>query len=173
MTSNSFSEKKKKHSTDTCFSSINDKILKDFDDGLMTGMMLINFQKELDMINHDILLRKLSIIGFSDDTIKWFQSFLSNRKLSVNLENPFSEISSIIWGLPQEPILVPLQFLIYVNYLPTVVKCNLFLYADVPCLVLQSFNVRNIKKQLNQDFAKHAIGLLIKKTKYSLWRRCF
>ena len=70
MTSNPFSEKKKKHSTDTCLSSLNDKILKDFDDGLMTGMMLINFQKELDMINHDILLRKLSIIGFSDDTIK-------------------------------------------------------------------------------------------------------
>ena len=69
MTINPFSEKKK-HSAGTCLSFINDKILKDFDDGLMTGMMLIDFQKELDMIKHDTLLRKLSIIGFSDDTIK-------------------------------------------------------------------------------------------------------
>ena len=115
--------------------------------------MLIDFQKELDMINHDTLLRKLSIIGFSDDTIKWFPSFLSNRKFSVNLENPFSGISSITCSVAQELILVPLQFFIYVNYLPIVVKCNFFfLNVDNPCLVFQNFTARNIEKQLNQDF---------------------
>ena len=30
----------KNHSTDTCFSFLNDKILKSFDDGLVTGMIL-------------------------------------------------------------------------------------------------------------------------------------
>ena len=33
------------------------------------------------------------------------------------------------------------------------VKCNLFLYADDKCLVFQSKNVKDIKKQLNEDFA--------------------
>ena len=49
---------------------MNDKILKGFDDGLLTGMILIDLQKVFDTINHDILLNKLSIIGFSDHTVK-------------------------------------------------------------------------------------------------------
>ena len=72
------------HSTETCLSFLNDKILKGFDDGLVTGMILIDLQKAFDTINHDILLKKLSIIGFSDHTVKWFQSDLSSRKFTVN-----------------------------------------------------------------------------------------
>ena len=38
---------------------------KGFDDGLVTGMILIDLQKAFDMIiSHDTLLRKLSIIVF-------------------------------------------------------------------------------------------------------------
>ena len=143
---------RKKHSTDTCLSFLNDKILKGFDDGLLTGMILIDLQKAF-AINYDILLKKLSIIGFSDHTVKWFQSYLSNRKFTVNLENSFSEVSNISCGVPQESILGPLLFLIYVNDMPMAVKCNLFLYADDTCLVFQSKNVKDIEKQLNEDFA--------------------
>ena len=132
---------------------MNDKILKGFDDSLVTGMILIDLQKAFDTINHDILLKKLSIIGFSDHTVKWFQSYLSNRKFTVNLENSFSEVSSISCGVPQGSILSPLLFLIYVNDMPMTVKCDLFLYADDTCLVFQSKNVKDIEKQLNEDFA--------------------
>ena len=37
----------------------------------MTGMILIDVQKAFDMINHDIHLKRSSIIGFSDHTVKW------------------------------------------------------------------------------------------------------
>ena len=131
---------------------LNDKILKGFDDGLVTGMILIDLQKTFDTINHDILLKKLSIIGFSDHTVKWFQSYLSNRKFTVNLDNFFSEVSSISHGMPQGSILGLLLFLIYIN-MPMTVKCNLFLYADDTCLVFQSKNVKDMEKQLNEDFA--------------------
>ena len=144
---------RKNHSTDTCLSFLNDKILKGFDDGLVTGMILIDLQKAFDTINHDILLKKLSIIGFSDHTVKWFQSYLSNHKFTVNLENSFSEVSSISYGVPQGSILGPLLFLIYVNDMPMAVKCDLFLYADDTCLVFQSKNVKDIEKQLNEDFS--------------------
>ena len=135
------------HSTNTCLSFLNDKILKGFDDGLVTVMILIDLQKAFDTINHDLLLKKLSIISFSDHIVKWFQSYLSNRKFTVNLENSFSEVSSISCGVPQGSILGPLLFLIYVNDMPTAVKCNLFLYADDKCLVflskiLQTYAIR-------------------------------
>ena len=58
------------------FFFLSDKILKGFDDRLVTGMILIDPQKAFDSINHDILLKKLSIISFSDHTVKWFQSYL-------------------------------------------------------------------------------------------------
>ena len=61
---------RKNHLTDTCLSFLNDKILKCFDDDLVSGMILIDLQKVFDTINHDILLKKLSIIGFSDHIVK-------------------------------------------------------------------------------------------------------
>ena len=46
------------HSTDFCLSFLNDKILKGFDQSLMTGMILIDLQTALDRIDHDILYYK-------------------------------------------------------------------------------------------------------------------
>ena len=43
-----------KHSTDTCLSLLNDKVLAGTDDGMMTGMILIDLQKAFDTIDHDI-----------------------------------------------------------------------------------------------------------------------
>ena len=45
-------------------------MLKSFDDDLLTGMILIDLQKVFDLIKHDVLLGKLNIIDFYDDTIK-------------------------------------------------------------------------------------------------------
>ena len=59
----------KNHSTDSCLTFLHDKILKGFDKGLMTGMILIDLQKAFDTIDHDILLKNLSAIGFSNHTI--------------------------------------------------------------------------------------------------------
>ena len=127
--------------------------MRAFDDGLVTGMILIELQKAFDTANHDIHVKKLSIIGFSDHTVKCFQSYLSNRKFTVNLENSFSEVSNISCGVPHGSIIDPLLCLIYSNDMPMAVKCNLFLYADDTCLVFQSKNVHDIEKQLNEDFA--------------------
>ena len=64
------------HSTNLCLSFLTDKILKAFGEGLLTGMILINLQKTFDTINHEILLKKLEAIGFSDKCIQCFWSYL-------------------------------------------------------------------------------------------------
>ena len=58
-----------KHSTDLCLSYLNDKVLKSFNNGLFTGVILIDLQKAFDTIDHNILLEKLKAIGFCDSTI--------------------------------------------------------------------------------------------------------
>ena len=70
---------RKNHSTDTSLSYLTDKILTGFDSGLLTGMILIDLQKAFDTINHDILLRKMASLGFSNHSIIWFQLYLSGR----------------------------------------------------------------------------------------------
>ena len=115
-------------------------------------MILIELLKAFDTIDHDILLKKLSAIGFSNHTIGWFKSCLSNRFFRVNLGNCYSDPSNITCGVPQESILGPLLFLIYMNGMPQAVKSNLFLYADDSCLIFQGKDVIEIEKQLNRDF---------------------
>ena len=41
-----------KHSTDTCLTYLQDKILKVFDEGLLAGMIAIDLQKAFDTIDH-------------------------------------------------------------------------------------------------------------------------
>ena len=118
----------------------------------MTGMTLIDLQKAFDTIDHDIILKKLSAIGFSNHTIGWFKSYLSNRLFRVNLGNCYSNPSNITCGVPQGSILGPLLFLVYVNDMPQAVKSNQFLYADDSCLIFQGKDVIEIEKLLNGDF---------------------
>ena len=40
------------HNTDTCLSLLNDKILTGIDNGMITGMILIDLQKAFDTIDH-------------------------------------------------------------------------------------------------------------------------
>ena len=69
---------RKNHSTNLCLSFLNDKILKGFDEGLFTGIILIDLQKAFDTIKHQILLGKLNAIVFSEKTMAWFKSYLSD-----------------------------------------------------------------------------------------------
>ena len=100
---------------------MNDKILKGFDKGLITGMILTDLQMGFDAIDHGVLLQKLYAIGFLKHTVNWFQSYLSNKSFLVNVGNSFSQIASVSCGAPQGSILGSPLFLIYVNDMSKVV----------------------------------------------------
>ena len=97
------------------FVLLTDKVLKGSDEGLLTGMILIDLQKAFDTIDHEILLQKLKDIRFSKGTLQWFRSYLSERIFLVNIESELSDFGKISSGVPQGSILSPLLFLIYVN----------------------------------------------------------
>ena len=53
-------------------------------------MILIDLQKSLDTLDQ-ILLKKLKYIGFLPETVRWFESYLKNRNLTVSLEQNLLE----------------------------------------------------------------------------------
>ena len=140
------------HSTASCLSYLNDKILKGFDSGLLTGMILIDLQKAFDTLDHNILLDKMVHSKFSAPTISWFKSYLSNRTFKVNINEIFSDPGDLTCGVPQGSILGPLLFLLYINDMPESVTSDLFLYADDSCLVFQHKDLKVIERELNKDF---------------------
>ena len=143
---------RKNHSIDTSLSYLTNKIMTGFDSGLLTGMILIDLQKAFDTINHDILLRKMASLGFSNHSIKWFQSYLSNRSFWVNIKNKYSSTAKIECGVPQGSMLGPfLPFLLFINDMKQAVDCDLLLYADESCLVYQN-DVSKIQQNLNKNF---------------------
>lgn len=48
---------------------LNDKILKGFDKGMMASMILIDFQKVFNAIDHGTPLKKLNATGFLKHTV--------------------------------------------------------------------------------------------------------
>ena len=54
-------------------------------------MILIDLQKAVDTINHEIFLGKLHANGFSEKTVAWFKSYLSDR-LSKLTETTTSQV---------------------------------------------------------------------------------
>ena len=115
-------------------------------------MILIDLQKAFDTVNHDISLKKMEFIGFTEETTKWFKSYLSNRKFKVHIKNTFSEPENLLCGVLQGSILGPLLFLLYINDMPQAVDCELLLYADDTCLIFQHKNINKVESALNKNF---------------------
>ena len=99
-------------------------------------MVLIDLQKAFDTLNHDIFLKKTKYLGFRNDTIGCFKSYLVHRKFIVNLEKSLSDPGRLNCGVPQGSILEPLLFLLYVNDMKSALQhCDLRLYADDTCIL--------------------------------------
>ena len=64
--------------------------------------IVIELEKAFDTINHDILLRKMSAVRFSDLSINWFQSYLPNRSFQVNVLGKYSCIAKLTVGCPRD-----------------------------------------------------------------------
>ena len=80
-------------------------------------MILVDLQKAFDSLDHGVLFEKMEYFGFRESVIKWFESYLSNRKFLVCID-VFSEARTLKYGVPQGSILGPLIFLLYVNDFP-------------------------------------------------------
>ena len=62
------------------------------DDGLITCAVFIDFSKAFDTVNYKILLAKLSKYGIRGHSLEWFNSYLTNRRQFVKVQNEKSSL---------------------------------------------------------------------------------
>ena len=123
--------------------------------GNLCGAVFLDLTKAFDTVDHCILLSKLSAIGVSPSSIKWFESYLSNRKQRTSCGNELFDALPVTVGVPQGSILGPLLFVVYINNLPdAVINSEVTLYADDT--VLYYFSKDPLEDKLNEDLLRVA-----------------
>ena len=142
------------------------------DNSLVNGVLFLDLKKAFDTVDHQILLLKLQLYGIDFVALKWFGSYLTDRKQRTFVNGAMSDFHPIVWG----SILGPLLFLVYINDLPAwSLSSTLRMYADDTCLTLSGSEPVDLQSQLNGDLVEiqtwlHAnkLSLNVKKTKYMI-----
>lgn len=145
------------HSTSSIITKVCQDINKALDSNHVTVLILIDFTKAFDLIDHRIFLDKLKEqFLFSDDACELMQSYLSDRSQLVQINDIRSLFKFTKRGVPQGSVFEPLAFTLSINDLPSfVTHCEIQSFADdtqiyLSCPVDQ---LPNIISLINSDLS--------------------
>lgn len=139
-----------------------------------TAAVFLDISKAFDSVNHEILIYKLSAMGFRGIVLNWFTSYLKGRKQFVKINDCKSNILTIKSGVPQGSILGPLLFIIYINdFCKLKLNGKIITYADDTVILYSCSNHEILQNNINTDlktikywFDANKLLININKTKY-------
>ena len=158
---------RKKHSTQHAIITLVDRITSSLDSGDLAIGVFLDLKKAFDTVDHHILIKKLFSYGIRGNTLKWFQSYLTDRSQFVSYDGIESKVLPIQYGVPQGSILGPLLFIIYMNDLFNVSNFLFtILYADDTCVVLGEKSLETLITLMHQEL--HLLYIWLQSNKLTL-----
>ena len=106
------------------------EISENLEKGKQTDVLVMDFAKAFDKVNHNLLLHKLHHYGIQGRTNRWIQAFLQGRSQTVALDGQLSDPVAVQSGVPQGSVLGPSLFLYYINDIQEGLGSTVRLFAD-------------------------------------------
>ena len=123
---------RERRSSETQLIQLVEELARNTSQGRQTDLILLDFSKVFDRVNHMTLLQKLHQHGVRGNTLSWIKAFLTWRSQTVVLEGESSSEIPVHSGDPKCSVLGPLLFLLYINnlHVPENIHSQVRLFAD-------------------------------------------
>ena len=77
-----------------------DDLAKNIDNGYQSDMIVLDFAKAFDKVNHKGLLKKVRHYGIRNNIFNWLEAFLTNRTQQVQIDGSLSDHEDVLSGVP-------------------------------------------------------------------------
>ena len=118
------------HSCETQLLEFVEELTTSLEGGRQTDIIILDFAKVFDWVNHSLLVYKLQCYGIRGSTITWIANFLGDWRQAVVVDGSCSSFAKVRSGIPQGSVLGLCLFLAYINDLLEKLMALSRLFAD-------------------------------------------
>lgn len=124
-------------------SQLTDIILNGAEKRLHNSMISIDLEKGTDYFYYKLLSDKIKCIRLSDETMKWFYSYLTSRVFFVSLDNVILEAGTVNCDFLKD-LQEPLLFLLCINGIPQ--PLSNIIHTCMQMTLVFSINIITLRK---------------------------